>query len=541
MTDRPVSRLLAQPGDVLVVFCVALALRSFHLWETVGTPFFETLSSDAKLYQQIAREIAAGDVLLEERGGYYLGPLYPYFLALIQLLAGPSTLAVRGLQVLLSATSAVLVYRLGQTLFGRGVALLAGLGTAVYGPLIFYGAIPLPATLVVLLNLAVLVLLVEALRAPSPWWWLATGLALGLAADARGNALLFAPFLAGSIVAAFGLARWRRWAAATAWVALGTILAIAPVTLRNAGVGGEFVPLTTNLGTNLYLGNHARSDGLLTTLVYKGRHMGVTVGAQYQSFRQVARRELGRADASDAEVSRFWTGLAYDEVRRNPMRWLRLMGRKAYYYAAAFEVPNNRSYEFSKRFSSLLRGPLLGWGLVFPLAMLGVLASRKTWRRHAAPLGFLLAHFLGVVAFFVTARYRLAAVPVLTLYAAVGIRQLVVWAHARDVTKLLASTAGLAALGLWLHAFEPGLTFASRFESLGRAYENQGQSERALASYDAALAISGNRPYANYEKGRLLHELGRAEDARKFLLRALRLAKATGDPVLERRVRQALD
>ena len=105
----------------------------------------------------------------------------------------------------------------------------------------------------------------------------------------------------------------------------------------------------------------------------------------------------------------------------------------------------------------------------------------------------------------------------------------------------MASTAGLAALGLWLHAFEPGLTFASRFESLGRAYENQGQSERALASYDAALAISGNRPYANYEKGRLLHELGRAEDARKFLLRALRLAKATGDPVLERRVRQALD
>ena len=144
--------------------------------------------------------------------------------------------------------------------------------------------------------------------------------------------------------------------------------------------------------------------------------------------------------------------------------------------------------------------------------MLGVLASRKTWRQHAAPLGFLLAHFLGVGAFFVTARYRLAASSVLTLYAPVGIRQLVVWARARDVKKLLASTAGLAALGLWLHAFEPELTFASRFESLVWAYENQGGSERALASYDAALAISGNRPYANYEKGRVLQELGRAQD-----------------------------
>ena len=526
---------------MVVVFCIALALRWLHLWETVGTPFFDSLSSDAHVYDQIAGEIAAGDVLLEERGLYYLGPLYPYFLALVQFLAGPSSLVARGLQVLLSAASAVLVYRLGETLFGRSVGLLAGLGTAVYGPLIFYSGIPLPATLVVFLNLVVLTLLIEALRSPAPWRWLATGLALGLAADARGNALLFAPFLAGAIIAAFGLAQWRRWVAATAWVALGTSLAIAPVTFRNAVVGGEFVPLTTNFGTNLYLGNHARSDGLLTAALYKGRHMGVTVGAQYQSFRQIARLELGRRDVSDAEVSRFWAGLAYDEVRRNPIRWLRLMGRKVYYYAAAFEVPNNRSYEFSKRFSSLLRWPLLGWGLVFPFALLGVVVSRQNWRRHAALLGFLVANFLGVVAFFVTTRYRLVAAPVLILYAAVGMRQLAIWVQAREGKKVLASTAALAGLGFWFHAFEPGLTFATRFESLGLAYENQGKLEQALASYDAALAISSNRPYANYEKGRLLQELGRAEEARKFLLRALRLAKATGDSALQRRVRQRLD
>jgi 4-amino-4-deoxy-L-arabinose transferase-like glycosyltransferase len=542
VSDRGASRFSTHPWDLLAVSLVALALRSIHLWEIVGTPFFEALSSDAAVYDRLAQDIAAGDVLLRERGVYYLGPLYPYLLALVRLVTGASSVGIHGLQVLLSTATAAAICHLGQRLFGRGVGLMAGMATAAFGTLIFYSGVPLPTTLVVFLNLATVMLLVEALRAPSRGRWLATGLALGLAATARGNALLFAPFLAGAIIAAFGLVPWRRWAAATAWVALGTVLVIAPVTLRNAVVGGELVVLTTNLGTNFYLGNHASSDGLyLSTPVYRGRHMGVTVGAQYQSFRAVARAELRRPDLGDAEVSRFWVGRTIDEIRSAPGQWLKLLGRKAYYYAAAFEVPNNRSYEFSKRFSFLLRAPLFGWGVVFPLAMLGIYATRRTWRDHAPLLGFLLAHFLALVAFFVTARYRLAAAPVLVLYAAVGVRQLSVWAREGDARSLLASGAAVLMLGFWLQAFEPAINFATRFENLGRAYEAQGRTDEALSAYDEGLAIAPQRPYGNYWKGRLLRELGRSDDARPFLLRALNRARATGDARLAGRVREELE
>lgn len=521
---------------------VALALRSLHLWEIVGTPFFESPSSDAALYERLARQIVGGDLLLERRGLFYLGPLYPYFVAVVKWTTASSAVALHVVQVVLSAASASAVCWLGQRLFERRVGLGAGLGTAAYGLLIFYSAVPLPATLVVFLDLAALGLFVEALRAPAAPRWLAAGLVLGLAATARGNALVLAPFVPLVLIAAWGLAARRRWIVATAWVALGTILAITPVTLRNAVVGDAFVPLTTNLGANLYIGNRTGSDGLfLVSPVYRERALGVSVGDQYRSFRRIARKLLGRADADDAAVSRFWVDRALEDIRGDPISWLRLMGRKTYYYLAAYEVPNNRNYEFSKRFSSVLRWPLLGWGIVLPLALLGIYASRADWRRHAVLLAFLLSSYVGVVTFFVTARYRLPAAPVLILYAVVGALQLGTWVRMRDATRSLGCLAALFALGVWLHAFEPSINFATSYERLGRAYEQQGEPERALEAYDAALSVSPGRPYANYEKGRLLREMGRDDEARKFLLHALRRAEETHDSRLARRVREQLE
>ena len=104
-----------------------------------------------------ALEIAGGDWLGEKRPVFYLGPLFPYFLAVVHSLFGESTLAAAVIQALLSALTAGLIYHLGRQLFGWVVGLVAGLMAAIYAMFIFFSSLMLGATLILFLNLLMLV------------------------------------------------------------------------------------------------------------------------------------------------------------------------------------------------------------------------------------------------------------------------------------------------------------------------------------------------------------------------------------------------
>src|SRR5262245_22241698 len=45
----------------LIVFVVALALRTLHIWQIRTTPFFTALMGDARGYDEWAQRIAGGD------------------------------------------------------------------------------------------------------------------------------------------------------------------------------------------------------------------------------------------------------------------------------------------------------------------------------------------------------------------------------------------------------------------------------------------------------------------------------------------------
>ena len=77
-----------------------------------------------------------------------------------------------------------------------------------------------------------------------------------------GLASLTAAILASLIPGvAIWLFYWLRKKAASAVVAflLGAVLVIAPVTLRNYTIGGDFVLISYNGGVNFYLGNNANA------------------------------------------------------------------------------------------------------------------------------------------------------------------------------------------------------------------------------------------------------------------------------------------
>lgn len=517
-------------GGLFLVICVALVLRLIHLFEVADTPFFEHLHTDPAMYHRWAVEIVEGDWLGRGRPVFYLGPLYPYFLAVVFRLFGTHSLAAGLVQVILSAGSAGLTYHLGRRLFGPATGLLAGLAAAGYGMFIFYSSLILGATLIIFLDLLALVSLGSGVQRPRWWKWVLGGVFLGLSACARGNVILFGPVAVLAIVGSFGIRRWTKWLPACLCLGLAFLATISPLTLHNWLIGRDSVPLTSNAGANFFIGNSADADGIyMRNVSYKGRVMGLSVLGQQTNFPEVARDELGRDNLAPSEVSRFWMGKTLEEIGADPARWLRLIGNKLRYTFNAYEVPNNRNYYFSKRFSTLLRLPLLTYGVVVPLGLMGVVVSWRGWRKHGLLLGFFLAHVAALLAFFVNGRYRLVMVPVVLVYAAVLLGWLYRQVCARRYLRFgLVLALVLAGYAVVYHRV-PRTSYRANYANLGNACRYLGQLDEALQDYDRSIAVSRTYYYAYYKKGQLLTDMGRMAEAREVLDQGLTYARRSND------------
>src|SRR4029453_15773682 len=98
-----------------------------------------------------------------------------------------------------------------------------------------------------------------------------------------------------------------------------------------------------------------------------------------------------------------------------------LLAKKIYLFCHAYERGDNQSFNFTRAEIPALRWIPLTFGLVFPLAMLGLWVTRREGGRMGIVPLHALCYAAGVILFFVTARYRLAVVPALLLLAAAAL------------------------------------------------------------------------------------------------------------------------
>src|SRR6185369_11619212 len=96
-----------------------------------------------------------------------------------------------------------------------------------------------------------------------------------------------------------------------------------------------------------------------------------------EDFRAEAESRAGRS-LTRAEVSAFWLRAGLAHVAAEPAFAARAFGRKLVLFWNDFEISDNQDQYLLERFSWVLRLPLLSFGWVAPLAVLGVVAG---WRR----------------------------------------------------------------------------------------------------------------------------------------------------------------
>ncbi|TDI25397.1 MAG: tetratricopeptide repeat protein [Acidobacteria bacterium] len=510
----------------LAIFLVSLVVRLVHLWQIRTAPFFQLLMGDAQSYHAWAQQIAAGDWIGSDV--FYQAPLYPYFLGLVYAVLGDGPMIVRLCQAVIGSLACVLLALAGWRLFSKQVGIIAGLMLAVYAPAIFFDSLIQKSVLAGFLLCLMLALLGGLIVEPTRRWpWLWVGLTIGCLMLTRENAMVFV----GAIL--FWLLWSQRHLATERFVLAGCLLAglalvLVPVATRNKAVSGEFHLTTSQFGPHFYIGNNENASGIYEPL----RFGHADPKYERQDATELAEQATG-TPLSPAEVSRYWTRRTLAYIWTQPGDWLQLMGRKVMLAWNASEVADTEDQLTYADWSLLLRGSGAVWhfGVLAPLALVGVLA---TWpRRGELTLLYLLlaAYTLALVAFAVMARYRYPLVPFLILFAAAGVANIPQLLRTRPRPHLawgVAATAVLAVFCNW-PIFSMAQMRAVTDSNVGTELQVQGRLDEAIALYRDALARNPNNAIAYSNLGTALAANGQMDEAIAQHRRALDLAPNDAD------------
>jgi tetratricopeptide (TPR) repeat protein len=517
------------------IFAVAIAIRLAHVALLRSSPFFDVLLGDARGYDEWARRIAGGEWI--GRDVFYQAPLYPYFLGLLYSIAGRDLLVVRIVQAFVGAGACVLVGLAAARLFGSRAGRVAGFGLALYAPAIFFDALLQKSVLdVFFVSLGVWLVARLLTGRTEPTSWLALGLAMGGLSLTRENALVFVvvtlvwiilrsrttgtPGTRTSGTLGTHPIGTRGTLGTLGTFACGLAIVLVPVAARNYAVGGGFYLTTSQFGPNFYIGNHPGADGTYVSLK-PGR------GApefERQDATELAEQAMKRP-LTPREVSSYWTDRALRFITSEPAAWGRLLLRKAALLANTSEMLDTESQESHAEVSWLLRalGPVGHFGVLVPLAALGIWITWSDRRRLWPLTAMLAAYAASVVLLYVFARYRFPLVPLLLTFAAGGVASIADWGRRQ---KRLSLALGVAALVVFTIAVNVPMLPAARMRAitetnLGAGLHEAGRFEEAVPRYEKAIVIRPDYLPAYNNLGITLRTQGRLDEAIRAYERGL--------------------
>lgn len=324
-------------------------------------------------------------------------PLVSLFLIVTHSLLGEDLLMNKLLIALMSAVAIPLLYSLARNSFNTPVAIIASLLCALNGVYIFYGVSLLVAPHVTFLNILLLWYVHRIARKFSSSHAVVLGILFGILALGRATFLLFLPFL-------FFWIFWKqhqnffRKLAYCLIISCTVLLVISPITFLNYSLAPrhQFVLITDAGGLNLWIGNNRKAEG--------DRNFD-------EKFFQETRDHMKAT--GNTYVDEVWLFMT-----AQPVDYLKLQWKKCIMFWRGYEIANLMPYYLFRENSSLLRLPFINFVILGPLSIVGLLLTSKKWKHLYLLQASVFVQVVINVAFLTLARYRIPAVPVLSIFAA---------------------------------------------------------------------------------------------------------------------------
>lgn len=389
-----------------LLFFIALSIELLYL-KSYSVSYF--ISPDGLLYSNIAENFLKGKGLVNTVGAdgilrareYVVGPIYPLLLAFAYGIFGLKSYGmVIVLHAVLGATSAVLAYKTGELLFGKGWYAWIPYGLTLGYPLFaFWGMYVLTEAAYVFtitLFLYLLALYAKEVKQPKVITLLILGAVIGISNLVRPFLLLFFPVLGFWILWMQG---WHLKKALRDFclIVMMTIMVMSPWWIRNGVKYHQFIAVSNYGSYEFYLGNNPLTitDHYFTS--------------NQQSFDPEVKARIEKLPILEQEKE--YKQLAEAYIVRHPVLFLqRTLAKEKNLFWHSVTPADGESYK--------MQGDSLDkWYLLLGLS--GVFLSLFYLKKF----GFLLL-FTGYYSFVVSmitvvsgARYRLPVMPAMILFA----------------------------------------------------------------------------------------------------------------------------
>ncbi len=391
----------------LGIFLLAFTLRLIY----INGGDSHRQDPDEEVYLTIARNFQAGrGLILSPYRRASFPPLYPLFLSGVFTLGFDSHQSVQIIQAMIGSLTCFWVMGITRLTFTsfpdpdkRRTAIVAGLLTAVYPPLIFYAARLLTETLFIFLLLGGIYCYLKQQESRGDKLW--SGVSSGLFSFG----VLCRPTLFPVVLIAplWLVISGRKRALISVLIFLAVFfLTLFPWQWRNYRLFKRFIPVTTQAGNILYLANNPEAKGGPVSI---------------KDFLDSGVYHLGNEE-DELIYNQFYREKAQRFIRDNPLRFLSLsLQRLAWFY----------HLDFHSRFIGLT---FAIWALIL-LGLIGVYRSRSDWKNT----GFLLLIILNFTSIHMIfppeGRYRLPIMPILFSFAAIPIAAAAGWVLKLVVAK----------------------------------------------------------------------------------------------------------
>ncbi len=334
------------------------------------------------------------------------GPLYPFVLSISSRLGGTDYFDHKMLSLLIGVSLVAATWALARHLGGPVVALTAAGFAAVYPSLWVIDSLMYPEALMA--TLVVLCVWMTYRWRVVPSWALSVGIGslIGLAALARGEAVLLGPLMVTPwMLRHRDLTLRRRWQHLVA-AGVACLLVLTPWMIRNASQFNNFVPLSNN-GNEVLV--YANCD-----LAYHGKWAG------YWNFdcQQRVRDEIGELPGDESDRALAWRQRGVDYAKANADELPRVVAMRVLRQWELVRPLQNVEFaaiEGRDQGASTL-GLLMFYGLAILSAIGGFSIRKRVWPMASQ----FVAVTITAAYTYGTIRFRAPAEPMLCVLGAFG-------------------------------------------------------------------------------------------------------------------------
>ncbi|MBN3037808.1 MAG: tetratricopeptide repeat protein [Candidatus Omnitrophica bacterium] len=470
--------------DILFLGLVTLAfsLRSVYLKQTIR--FLEPgLGSDGHFYLSWARDIVLGNTINREI--LFALPMYPYFLSAVYIFSKGELFSILLIQILIGSINCGLLYILGKKLFNQQVGVIASLIGCTYGLFVFYDRMFLPATLAIFLAMILILAMVQARDNPSVENWSIAGFYLGLCILTKAAFSMVFFIMIAWMIYEYRRNTFKKVCVYCLCFIIPSFLLLAGLGARNYLVTGNLAWAPAHTGINFYIGNNPQANGLFKV----PEHMRSTQKGLIEDARILAEKMQGKR-LEPQEASGFWLSRSWDFIKTQPLQYLRLLGKKIVLFWNSKEHVDDVEYYIFREKAGL---PVLGLSFMLPIALSGMFSLWGQRKRIAFLYLFIFSLMLSTTLFFINSRYRLLAIPFLTVFAAAFIWNTFERIKSKKYKSLSISLLLLLVLYVLTHiditAEHTQLNFTFHYNK-GVIYADQGQYLQSEQEFQKALMIN---------------------------------------------------